>query len=168
MSQFNSIQNENLSRKVANLERDLIELKTKQIYGMNDLRTFISNTVTESSHTYTQRTPDGSFTFTASGTNILKLRFVGNKPRKTVVGLLKYSWNIHQQGTSYDIRYIKSYRGSSPNVLEFLVFADGGNDAWGATYTTFDINFSVISNDVGTLQRVDSYDIGTYYQWVMG
>lgn len=168
MSQVQSYNETYLANKVASIEQDVIQLKARQIYGMNDVQVFTSNELKQGSHTFTQQSYDHQYTWTASATNVLKVRFVGNKPSKTVVGILRYAFEITSQGDFYDVPFLKAYRGANPNVLEWLVCAYGGNDAFGSSYTTFNLKLTALTNEVGVLSIVDSYDIGTYYGWVLG
>lgn len=172
MGQFRSFEENRLDNKIAQLEDEVIQLKARQVYGMNDVEVFTSNELTQTGHTFTMQTYDHQFTGTGYGTNVLKIRFTGNKPDKTVVGILKWKWNVISLGEQPpDVAFIKSYRGSSPNIIEWLVFAYGGAyfpDIGGGTYSTFNITFTSLTNEVGVLSVVDSYDIGSYYQWVIG
>lgn len=172
MGQAKSFNENRVENKIARLEDEVIQLKAKQIYGMNDVEVFTSNEQTQTGHTFTMKTYDEQYTGTGYATNILKIRFVGNKPSKTVVGILKWKWQIISQGDqSADVAFIKSYRGNSPNVLEWLVCAYGGAnfpDISPMSYTTFNITFTALTNEVGVLSIVDSYDIGSYYHWIFG
>ena len=169
MSQLQSYEEQFAANKIATLEQELIKFKAKQPYGMNDVQVFTSNSFTESSHTFPAETYDHQFHFTASATNILRIRFTGNKPSKTVIGLLKYSIQETSHGTlPAMMAYIKGYRGSAPNVIEWIVCANGGNNGFDMQYTTFNITFSAITNEIGKLSIEGTWDIGTYYQWVLG
>lgn len=171
MGQYKSFNENHIESKIASLEDEVIRLKAKQIYGMNDVEVFTSNEQTQTGHTFTMKTYDEQHTGTGYATNILKIRFVGNKPSKTVVGILKWKWQIISQGEQpADVAFIKNYRGSSPNVLEWLVCAYGGANFpdFPASFSTFNVTFTALTNEVGVLSIVESYDIGSYYHWILG
>lgn len=170
MSTFSSYENQFLDKKIVNLNEELIKLKTPQRYGMKDIQVFESNTVNVSSHTFPMTSPGGQYSFTGSATNILRLRFTGNKPDKTVIGWLNVAITV-KSGPAYDyglIPYFKQYRGSKPNELEFLTVLYGGNDFLGHSYTVFDGALTVLSNEQGELSIIETYDIGQYYRWMFG
>lgn len=171
MAGFRSVEDVFLDKKVSKLEEDLIKFKAAQRYGMKNVQIFESNNLSRSSHTYPASSYDEQFHFTASGTDIYKVRFVGNKPSKTVVGSLRYNFsNVTgpQTWANPIVSYMKGYRGGSPNVLEWIIAASGGNDSLGDTYTTFDLNLWALTNEQGSLSIVETYSIDTYYHWILG
>ena len=162
MSQYTSVRNNYLDKKVIDLENELIQLKATQNYGMNDVQIFQSNTVTENS-VNVKVISDVGGTVYGTGTNILKLRFVGDKPSKTGVGSLQIKPSY--SGVFSDFGYLKKYRGDKPNVLEWIVcpyiYSENG-------YRSFSVSYSVSSNDKGTLSVVSSYSILQYFDWISG
>lgn len=166
MSRLQSYNENNLVNKISSLEQELIQMKAKQIYGMDSAQVYTSNEVSRASHTFTMI--QGSSTFVGSATNILRVRFTGNKPSKIVVGKLNYTLDVTTAGDYCGMRYLKQYRGSSPNVLEWLLCASGGNNALGGTYSVFNLKLSAITNEIGVLSIVEGYAIDNYYDWVFG
>lgn len=173
MSKLQSHEEKFVENKIARLEQELIQLKAKQPFGMNNVQLFTSNAIKESSHTYSYKDDYTGYTGIASSTDILKIRFTGNKPSKTVIGMLNWKFDVSSMGSEApQIRYLHSWRGDKPNILEWLVFAWGGwdvTDPIGTFYKTiFDVTFTATTNEIGKLSIEQRYDASSYAMWMLG
>lgn len=172
MSQVKSYEEQYLTKRLVRIHDDLLSLKARQRYGTNAVQTYESNSLTVNSRLFSMTTPDGQLSGTGSGTNIYLLRFTGDKPSKTVAGILNYQINETQSGTmpikNLPFTYLKARRGSRPNVLEWLVEEYGGNDLFQSTYSIFNVVFTVTTNEHGILEIANEYDMATYYGWILG
>lgn len=172
MSRIRSYEEQYLNNRLVRIHDDLLSLKSRQRYGTNEVQTYQSNSITVNSRTFSMTTYDGQFSGTGSGTNIYLLRFTGDKPSKTVAGILNYEIRVTQAGstpiTTLPFTYLKMRRGTKPNVLEWLVEEYGGNDMFGMTYAIFDVVFTVSTNEHGILEIANEYDMATYYHDILG
>ena len=144
-----------LSREVTRLSQELISLKTPQRYLVGNARGYESNKTTVTSRILNDQ--GGYQTRAILGV----LRFVGDKPNKTVIPILKfqlYNSNGNKISPVADfelgkvfIQLIESVAGDSPNVTEFsvdmLLLNQGTADAFYA-------DFWCVGNDSGIIGYV--------------
>lgn len=132
MSQFQSIQNSNLSRRVSRLERELVAYRTKQLYGTSALANKI---VVESNP------------ITSSGNSIYGIvTFKGvNKTRTARVGV----W-INSSVQLYSVYIFPiEFNQNTPNVLKWILQAEGAQSGFTATLTA-----SANMNGIITYERL--------------
>ena len=162
MGKLRSFEELNLERRLNKISEDLIQLKTRQRYGMNQVQSFQSNSVHANCVVFKEDSSSGT-TIYSSGIDILRLKFIGNKPEKTVVG--KLNIQINGDGQTYVApTFQKDLRGASPNILEWIVYVGGV----GQSNPSWSVDFSVLSNENGLLSIAESHSIKDNYPWIVG
>lgn len=162
MGKLKSFEELNLERRLNKVSEELIQLKTKQRYGMNQVQSYQSNSVHADCVVFKTDTSSGTTVY-SSGIDILKLRFTGDKPSKTVVA--KLNIQINGDGQTYVApTFQKDLRGASSNVMEWVVYVGGV----GQVNPSWSVDFSVLSNENGLLSIAESHSIRDNYPWIVG
>lgn len=158
MGQYKSYKNLSLEKKLTKLETEINSLKVKQLYGMQQVGSFTSNILKVNS-AYSDTGWGGAL----NSTNILHLRFTGNKPKKTVVCRLVIDYHGATNLWVLDTTYVHQCPGDKPNEWDIWCYiytmSDYNND--------FYVNLSVQSNEIGTLKIADEYSRAGN-PWIVG
>lgn len=148
MGQYNSYKNSLLGNKLVRLESEIKSLKTKQLYGMQQVGSFTSNVLTINS----AWSESGYGTY-QNATNILHLLFTGNKPTKTVVCRLVIDYHGSNNLWVLNTNYIHQCPGDKPNEWDIWCYIY----TMASTNNDFYVNLSVQSNEMGVLKIADEY-----------
>lgn len=158
MSQYSSYIEQSLANKLVKLEQEMVNLKAKQIYGTQQVQTYESNTVSSNGvSVYISE-----YQVTLYGTDILHLRFEGDKPSKTIIAELMMSWSGSGLGEYTEAGYFKIVRVAQ-NIVDWYLWVDavdGSSANWSA-------NFKALTNDSGRLSIVEQFPFASNL-WVIG
>lgn len=173
MGQYRSIKSTNLANQLANLEKELIALKSPQIYGTGQVSAYTSNIVTFDAsiiyYRFDESQYGGSGQVISFGSNPTRLRFIGDKPGETIVGQLKMEV-VGTGGAEIHCTYLKALRTDQPHILDWWIFISGSD--YSLSGSPPDPNRTarcwVTTNDTGVLSIAETHNIHNHYQWITG
>lgn len=137
MGAYRTFKEASLERQVADLEQELIKLKTPQRYAQKQVKGYISDTVSASSRIKSQQSGYELRVLNA------RFRFVGNKPDRTVIGRIFFQlYNSNGQKINPVYQY---YSETSPAFYLYQIYPTDNVNELG-----FDLSFQISGSSGST------------------
>lgn len=145
-----SILESSLLGEVARLKQELVSLKTPQAYGTKQIKTYSSNKV---------EVRGINFQNTIWGFRAI-VKFIGDKPSKNVLGVLKSSITWDDASISreqLEVSQVAQWKGTA-NEVYFYVNMHHTNQTSSYNSENFTATFWVVGNDSGILTVEETHE----------